>query len=107
MGVGFLGAVGRTGRYTLKTIWNIFYFSLLRLHKRYIHEKIPSDVRLKMIDKIANLKIERVTKTPRGGMEPLINDDVHWMVHQMDVKEPRRLMLASLFLFAEYTGCRG
>ena len=25
----------------------------------------------------------------------------------MDLRDPRRLLLSSLFLFAEYTGCRG
>ena len=46
-------------------------------------------------------------KPPRGGMTPLIPDDVGRIITAMDYRDPKAFALAALFTFALSTGARG
>ena len=62
---------------------------------------------MKMLDKIHSMKIDDNCKPPRGGMEPLILDDLNKIVDAIDDRDPYKKQLSSLFLFGLSTGLRG
>ena len=107
VGCAFIGALAESGDYTISTIRNVFLYSLKRLNREYTNEKIPINIVNKMNSLICEYNWDDNVKAPRGGMEPLVVDDVKRIISSIDCWDKMKDSLSSLFIFALSTGTRG
>ena len=106
LGVGFLQYLADTGKYCYNTLSTVTYQSLIRLNVSRTGSDIKLTVRESMRRKLREIRLSPSTKQARGGMEPLILDDLKRIIMNMKDVDPLKPGLSSLFLFALYTGAR-
>ena len=105
--LAFLIWVAESGRFTASSIDCVLYSSICRLNV------IRSGVYLDPLTQyaaramIASLYRDPTIKQKRGGMLPLIPDDVARIITAMDMRSSLFHSLASLFTFALFIGARG
>ena len=105
-GVGFLTYLAKTKHYCYNTLSTVTYQSLVRLNVVHTGIEIGLNVRQAMRRKLGEIRISPDTKPGRGGMEPLILDDLKRVITSINEVDPLKPRLASLFLFGLFTGAR-
>ena len=103
----FLIWLAESGRYTAKTLDTVIYYSLCRLNILRTGAPIDRSAQQSALALLRKFRSDKEMKKPRGGMEPIIPDDVSRMVDVMDKGLLITPALASLFNFAMATGARG
>ena len=103
----FLIWLAESGRYTAKTLETVTYYSLCRLNILRTGAPIDRSAQQSALALLRKFRSDTEMKKPRGGMEPIIPDDVSRMVDVMDKGLLITPALASLFNFAMATGARG
>ena len=106
LGVGFLVYLAKSKQYCYNTLSTVTYQSLARLNVVRTGSEIALSVREAMRRKLAEIRISPDTKQGRGGMEPLILDDLKRVISTIKDIDPLKPRLASLFLFGLFTGAR-
>ena len=106
VGCAFFGALAETGDYTVSTMSTVFLYSLKWLNWEYTNEKIPVTVTNKINDILKEFRWDPNIKPWRGGMKPLIVNDVKLIIRSIDEWDCMKNSLASLFIFALATGTR-
>ena len=105
--LAFLVWVAESRRFTPSSIDCVIYNSLCRLN--VVRSGIYLDPMTQYAARamIASFYRDPSLKPRRGGMLPIIPDDVSRMVEAMDFRDPKSYALAALFNFALSTGARG
>ena len=105
--VSFLVWLAKSGCYCAKSIDYVAWPALCRLNILQTQQHVCQYVESCARAKIAQIYRDPSVKKSGPGMTPLIVDDVSRIVAAMPKQASRTSMLASLFLFAMSTGCRG
>ena len=103
--LAFLVWVAESRRFTAYSIDCVLYASLCRLN--VIRSGIYIDPMTQYAARAMIASFDPTMKPRRGGMLPIIPDDVSRMVEAMDFRDPKSYALAALFTFALSTGARG
>ena len=105
--LAFLIWVAESHKYNAYSIDCILYSSLCRLNvvRSGLYIDPLSQYAARAL--IASFYRDPTLKPPRGGMHPIIPDDVARMISAMDFRNPLSFSLAALFTFALSTGARG
>ena len=105
--VSFLTWLERSKRFCPKSIDDVVWPSLCRLNILHAHEHINPYTQSCARAKIAEIYRSPDAKKSRGGMQPLIPDDIARIIKALPKQSSTTAKLASLFLFAICTGARG
>ena len=105
--IAFLIWIAESLHFTVKSIDTVFYASLARLNIARSGRALDPVSQYSARALIAALYRDPNQKKARGGMKPIIPDDVARMVSAMDMRQPLSYALASLFNFALASGARG
>ena len=105
--VSFLTWLERSKRFCPKSIDDVVWPSLCRLNILHAHEHISPYTQSCARAKIAEIYRNPDAKKSRGGMQPLIPDDIARIIQALPKQSSSTAKLASLFLFAICTGARG
>ena len=103
----FMIWLAESKRYTARSLDTVIYSSLCRLNILRAGASLDPTTQSSARALIGNLYRDPTLKKPRGGMAPIIPDDVNRMVEAMDKRYHLTPVLASLFNFALATGARG
>ena len=106
LGMGFIEYLAHTKKFCHNTLSTVTYQSLIRLNISRTGQDIPLPIRAAIRRKLSEIRLSPDTKPGRGGMEPLILDDIKRIIVAMKDVDPIKPDLASLFLFGIYTGSR-
>ena len=105
--LAFLLWVAESHKFNANSIDTILYSSLCRLSVVRSGLYIDPLTQYAARALIGSFYRDPSIKPPRGGMTPLIPDDVGRIVRALDLRDPKSYELAALFTFALSTGARG
>ena len=105
--LAFLLWLAESGRFTAHSIDCVVFPSLCRLNIVYTGSYMDRVAQYAGRVMIASFYRDPSLKSPRGGMTPIIPDDLSRIVSAMDFRNKLSYSLAALFNFALATGARG